>query len=42
MKEESVVDEIYTDLEDKVEEIDQPVDARWATWASESSVRFAW
>jgi hypothetical protein len=42
IKEESVDDEMYTDLEDKVEEIDQPVDARWATWASESSTRFAW
>ncbi|RII15227.1 hypothetical protein CUC08_Gglean003694 [Alternaria sp. MG1] len=42
IKEESVDDEMYTDLEDKVEEIDQPVDARWATWASESSARFAW
>ncbi|CAN9176840.1 unnamed protein product [Alternaria alternata] len=42
IKEESVDDEMYTDLEDKVEEIDQPVDARWATWASESSARLAW
>jgi hypothetical protein len=42
ISEESVDDEMYTDLEDKVEEIDQPVDARWATWASESSARFAW
>ena len=42
ISEESVDDEMYTDLEDKVEEIDQPVDARWATWASESSTRFAW
>ena len=42
ISEESVDDEMYTDLEDKVEEIDQPVDARWATWATESSTRFAW
>ena len=42
ISEESVDDEMYTDLEDKVEEIDQPVDARWATWASESSARSAW
>ncbi|CAN9370470.1 unnamed protein product [Alternaria alternata] len=42
IKEESVDGEMYTDLEYKVEEIDQPVDARWATWASESSARFAW
>jgi hypothetical protein len=42
IKEESVDGEMYTDLEYKVEEIDQPVDARWATWATESSTRFAW
>ncbi|KAL1794488.1 hypothetical protein ACET3X_007909 [Alternaria dauci] len=42
MEAESVDDGMYTDLEDKAEEIDQPIDARWATWATKPSTRFAW